>query len=43
MKGDIIVLEEHHIAAAKKIVPEISEKIQAKETRYIITVDSLTP
>ena len=38
MKGDIIVLEEHHIAAAKEIVPEILEKIQAKDTRYVITV-----
>ncbi len=38
MKGDIIVLEEHHIAAAQQIVPEILEKIRAKETRYIITV-----
>jgi uridine kinase len=38
MKGDIIVLEEHHIAAAQQIVPEILEKIRAKETRYTITV-----
>ncbi len=38
MKGDIIVLEEHHIAAAQQIVPEILGKIQAKATRYIITV-----
>jgi len=38
MKGDIIVLEEHHIAAAKKIVPEIIEKIREKSTRYTITV-----
>ncbi len=38
MKGDIIVLEEHHIAAAQQIVPEILEKIRAKDTRYIITV-----
>ena len=38
MKGDIIVLEKHHIKAAQKIVPEILEKIRAKPARYIITV-----
>ena len=38
MKGDIIVLEEHHIAAAKEIVPEVLEKIRVKDTRYVITV-----
>ena len=38
MKGDIIVLEAHHIAAAKEIVPEILEKIRAKDARYTITV-----
>ncbi len=38
MKGDIIVLEKHHIDAAKEIVPEILEKIRTKDTRYVITV-----
>ena len=38
MKGDIIVLEEHHIAAAKKIVPEILAAVRAKAARYTITV-----
>ena len=38
MKGDIIVLEAHHIAAAKKIVPEILDAIREKTTRYVITV-----
>ena len=38
MKGDIIVLEKHHIKAAQKIVPEILEEIRAKPARYIITV-----
>ena len=38
MKGDIIILEEHHKAAARKIVPEIIEKIKSKATRYTITV-----
>lgn len=38
MKGDVIVLEEHHRQAAKEIVPEILEKIKSKAARYIITV-----
>ena len=38
MKGDVIVLEEHHRGAARKIVPEIIEKIKSKDRRYIITV-----
>jgi len=38
MKGDIIVLEEHHIAAAKQIVPVILDKVQTKASRYTITV-----
>jgi len=38
MKGDIIVLEEHHKRAASVIVPEIIKKIKQKATRYIITV-----
>lgn len=38
MKGDVIVLEEHHKRAAAKIVPEILEKIKTKTTRYTITV-----
>lgn len=38
MKGDVIVLEEHHKEAARKIVPEIIEKIKNKATRYTITV-----
>jgi len=38
MKGDIIVLEDCHRKAAEKILPEIIEKINAKATRYIITV-----
>jgi len=38
MKGDIIVLEEHHTKAASVIVPEIIQKIRNKATRYIITV-----
>ncbi|MEN8172968.1 MAG: hypothetical protein ABFS03_08820 [Chloroflexota bacterium] len=38
MKGDIIVLEEHHIHAARKIVPELIGEIKRKTTRYTITV-----
>ena len=30
MKGDVIVLEEHHIRAASAIVPHIVEAIAAK-------------
>ena len=38
MKGDIIVLEDHHIRAASAIVPRIIEAITAKPERYVITV-----
>jgi uridine kinase len=38
MKGDIIVLEEHHRRVAGVIVPQIVEKIKNKATRYTITV-----
>ncbi len=38
MKGDIIVLEEHHQKVAAVIVPEILPKIKGKTTRYTITV-----
>ena len=38
MKGDIIVLEEHHKRAARGIVAEIIKEIRNKSTRYTITV-----
>jgi uridine kinase len=38
MRGDIIVIEEHHRQAARLIVPEILEKIKNKGARYTITV-----
>jgi len=38
MKGDVIVLEEYHKQAARKIVPAIIEEIKKKESRYIITI-----
>lgn len=38
MKGDIIVLEEHHKRAARSIVAEIIKEIRNKSTRYTITI-----
>ena len=38
MKGDIIVLEEHHTLAASAIVPSILSAVRAKDGRYTITV-----
>ena len=38
MKGDIVLLEEHHKRAASKIVPQIIKRIKNKDTRYIIAV-----
>lgn len=38
MKGDIIVVEEHHRKAAGAIVPAIIGRIRKKPSRYIITV-----
>jgi uridine kinase len=38
MKGDVIVLEEHHRRVAQHIVPEIIEKIKRASSRYTITV-----
>lgn len=38
MKGDIIVIGEHHKKVASIIVPEIMPSIQKKATRYTITV-----
>lgn len=38
MKGDVIVVEEHHKKAAAVIVPAILDKINAKSSRYVITV-----
>ena len=38
MKGDIIVLEEHHVRAASAIVPSILDAITATTGRYVITV-----
>lgn len=38
MKGDIIVLEEHHRQAASAIAPAIVDQVKAKASRYTITV-----
>ncbi len=38
MKGDILVLEEHHKKAAHTIVSQIVERIKNKSTRYTISV-----
>jgi uridine kinase len=38
MKGDIIIVEEHHRKAAGLIVSRIIEKVRMKSSRYIITV-----
>lgn len=38
MKGDVVIVEEHHTRAAGQIVPVILETIKAKKVRYVITV-----
>jgi uridine kinase len=38
VKGDIIIVEEHHYRAARKIVDKILPEIQAKRGRYTMTV-----
>ena len=38
MKGDIIIVEEHHRKAAGEIVPHILQNIKTKSKRYTISV-----
>jgi uridine kinase len=38
MKGDVVLVEEHHRRAAGAIVTAIIEAIRAKTSRYVITV-----
>jgi uridine kinase len=38
MKGDIIVLEEHHIKVASLIIPQVLDQVVNKRNRFIITV-----
>lgn len=38
MKGDVILLSEKHIRAAKAIVAQIIKNVEAKKNRFVITV-----
>jgi uridine kinase len=38
MKGDVILVEEHHRKAAGVIAPAIIEKVRTKPARYVISV-----
>ena len=38
MKGDVVIVEDHHKMAACTIVPGIVAKVEAKKGRYTITV-----
>jgi uridine kinase len=38
MKGDVVIVEEHHRHAAGVIVPRIAERVRMKASRYVITV-----
>jgi len=38
LKGDFIVVEEHNLKVARKIVPHLIDKIKQKEGRYTISV-----
>jgi uridine kinase len=38
MKGDILLIQNHHRRAASEIVPQIIDRIRRGSTRYIITV-----
>ena len=38
MKGDVIIVEEHHVQAARAIIPKILPEIKRKPVRYTITV-----
>jgi len=38
MKGDIVVLQEHHKNAAKEIVAQIIHQITTKPSRFVITI-----
>jgi len=38
MKGDIVVIQEHHRKVAKTIVPQIIDKVKGKDEIYTITV-----
>jgi uridine kinase len=38
MKGDVIVVEEHHVRVAQAIVPDLIDAITNAPSRYVITV-----
>jgi len=38
MKGDVLIIEEHHFKAAKKIVEKIINKIKIKNNRFVVVV-----
>ncbi len=38
MKGDVVVVEEHHRAAARSIVPAIVESVKSKSSRYTMSI-----
>jgi uridine kinase len=38
MKGDVVVINEHHILAARAIVSQIVDRINSKPNRFVITV-----
>ncbi len=38
MKGDIVLLQEHHKRAAKAIVEDIIEQVKCKNSRFVISV-----
>jgi uridine kinase len=38
MRGDVVVVEEHHRKAAGLIVPRIADTVRKKSTRYVVTV-----
>lgn len=38
MKGDVIVVEEHHLRAAAEIVPAIIDAVRSSRRRWVVTV-----
>lgn len=38
MKGDIVIVDQHHLQAAQLILSSILDKVKAKDARYIITI-----
>ena len=38
MKGDIVIVDQHHLHAAQLILSSILDKVKSKDARYIITI-----